>query len=117
MSLNSRQKGAAGEREWAQFLCVEAAALGFSVSARRGQQFAGSPDSPDVVCRELPIHWEVKRVERLQIERAMSQSIRDSRGGSIPAVAHRKNRSDWLVTVRATDFLAMAIAAEKDTEK
>ena len=45
--MNSRAKGARGERLWRD----ELRAQGFT--ARRGQQFSGSPDSPDVVCEEL----------------------------------------------------------------
>jgi len=45
--MNSREKGKRGERQWRD----ELRANGYT--ARRGQQFAGSPDSPDVVCEEL----------------------------------------------------------------
>jgi len=83
MSINSRQKGAAGEREWAK-LCRE---QGFE-DARRGQQFSGI-EGKDVV--GLPdIHVEVKRVERLNISKAMEQAIEDSKDTEIPIVAHRK---------------------------
>ena len=47
--------------------------------ARRGQQFCGSAESPDVICDSLPwIHFEVKAVERLNIEEAMEQARRDA---------------------------------------
>jgi len=71
--MNSREKGKRGERQWRD----ELRAQGFD--ARRGQQFAGSPDSPDVVCPALSwAHFEVKAVERLNIEDAMDQARRDS---------------------------------------
>jgi Holliday junction resolvase len=57
--VNSRQKGARGERQWAK----ELNAMGFNSDepARRGQQFSGSKDSPDVVCKALAcLHPEVK---------------------------------------------------------
>ena len=61
--MNSRQKGKRGEREAAVFLTVN------GLPARRGQQFSGSPDSPDVVCPLLPgVHLEVKRCERTNLE-------------------------------------------------
>jgi hypothetical protein len=70
--MNSREKGKRGERAWRD----ELRANGYD--ARRGQQFAGSPDSPDVVCGDLPwIHFEVKAVERLNIEEAMEQARGD----------------------------------------
>lgn len=70
--MNSREKGKRGERLWRD----ELRANGYA--ARRGQQFSGSPDSPDVICDALPwLHFEVKCVERLKIEDAMDQARRD----------------------------------------
>ena len=72
--MNSRTKGAVGEREWRDQLRNE----GFT--ARRGQQFAGGPDSPDVICEELSnLHMEVKRVQNLNLDKACEQAERDSR--------------------------------------
>ena len=96
--MNSRQKGKRGERQWRD----ELRANGYA--ARRGQQFSGSPDSPDVVCDSLPwIHFEVKAVERLNIEDAMGQARRDA-GSKIAVVAHRRNFRAWLVTMDAETF-------------
>jgi hypothetical protein len=40
----------------------------FGCEARRGCQFAGGKDSPDVVRRRIDgFHFEVKRVQRLNI--------------------------------------------------
>lgn len=101
MSLNSKAKGGRGEREWAAF-CRE---HGFT-EAHRSQQFKGGADSPDVV--GLPgIHQEVKRVEKLNIYTAIKQAIRDSEGKRIPIVAHRRNRDEWLVTMRAEDWFKL----------
>lgn len=99
--MNSKAKGGRGEREWAEF-CRE---HGFT-EARRGVQFKGGFDSPDVT--GLPgIHQEIKRVEKLNIHEAMKQSIRDSEGKAIPIVAHRRNREEWLVTMRAEDWMRL----------
>jgi Holliday junction resolvase len=96
--VNSREKGKRGERQWRD----ELRANGYA--ARRGQQFSGSPDSPDVVCDSLPwIHFEVKAVERLNIEDAMAQARRDS-GGKVALVAHRRSFRPWLVTMTAEVF-------------
>jgi hypothetical protein len=97
-SMNSRTKGKVGEREAAELLREH----GFN--ARRGQQFSGSPDSPDIVV-DIPIHFEVKRVENLNIGRAMEQSIRDAAPHKTPVVLHRRNGQNWLITMRATQFL------------
>ena len=37
----------------------------------------------------------------------MKQSIRDARPGEVPIVAHRKNRTDWLVTMTYDDWIAL----------
>jgi Holliday junction resolvase len=100
--MNSRSKGCRGEREWRDVL------RDAGLEARRGQQFAGGTDSPDVICRDMPgIHFEVKRVQALNVGQAMSQAIRDAKHEKIPVVAHRKNGEDWLVTMRAADWLEM----------
>lgn len=101
--MNSREKGKRGERRWRDVLRD----AGFQ-KAHRGVQYSGSPDSPDVACPELPgIHFEVKAVEALNIWRAMSQAIADAGAKKIPVVAHTRNRSGWLVTMRAEDWLAL----------
>lgn len=96
---NSRRKGAEGEREIAKIL------RGYGYDARRGQQYSGANGDADVV--GLPgVHIEVKRVEALNIDKAMEQSKRDARG-EIPAVFHRKNGKEWKATVRLEDFIKM----------
>lgn len=99
MSLNSRNKGACGERELAAYLRDK----GFD--SKRGQQFRGGQDSPDVI--GLPgIHLEVKRTEKLSLYDALDQAVRDA-GGNVPVVIHRKNRREWVAIVRLDDFLGM----------
>jgi Holliday junction resolvase len=110
--MNSREKGKRGERQWRD----ELRAQGFQ--ARRGQQFSGSPDSPDVVCDQLRwVHFEVKAVERLNIEDAMEQArtdcrtenaeCRTGRTGKVPVVAHRRRFRPWLVTMEAETFFRL----------
>ena len=110
--MNSREKGKRGERAWRDEL------LANGYAARRGQQFSGSPESPDVVCPALPwIHFEVKAVERLNIEEAMEQARVDARESGnresgnretkIPVVAHRRSFRPWLVTMEAETFFRM----------
>lgn len=96
--MNSREKGKRGEREFAAFLREN------GIEARRGQQYNGL-EGEDVVS-SLPYHFEVKRVEKLNIEDAMKQSIKDSKD-KIPVVAHRKNHNEWLITMRAKDWIRM----------
>ena len=108
MVVNSRDKGKRGEREWAKYLRAHFGCL----EARRGQQFAGGPDSPDVVDGIPGTHAEVKRTERLQLHASMVQAIGDA-GDSIPYVASRRSREDWLVTIKASDLARFAEAVQK----
>lgn len=104
--MNSRNKGKRGELEAAHLLKE------YGYDARRGQQYAGSNGDPDVV--GLPdIHLEVKRVEKLNIDEALQQSIRDARDAEVPVVMHRKNRTEWKITMRFDDWIEMYKAWEE----
>ena len=100
MAINSRAKGAAGERELANTLKE------YGYTARRGQQYSGANGDADVVGLN-GVHIECKRVERLNIDDAMAQAIADAREDELPAVFHRKNRKKWLVTMTLKDWLGM----------
>ena len=97
--MNSKLKGKRGELELAKIL------RGYGFSARRGVQYKGGQDSPDVLGLE-GIHIECKRVEKLFLEEAMDQSIEDS-GKDMPSVMHRKNGRPWLVTMRLEDWIVI----------
>lgn len=99
--MNSREKGKRGERAWRD----ELRAQGYE--ATRGAQHSGSPDSPDVRCDALPFHFEVKCVERLNIQDAIDQAVRDCGSSKVPVVAHKRNHCDWLVTMRSADWFAL----------
>ena len=97
--VNSNRKGKTGERELSKLF----RSYGFE-GARRSQQFAGINNDADVV--GLPhVHVECKRVERLNIHDAIEQTIRDKREEELGIVAHRKNRTDWLITMTLDDFM------------
>jgi Holliday junction resolvase len=82
--MNSRRKRKVGEREFASLLREH----GFD--ARRGQQFSGGPESPDVVCDALAwLHIEVKRVQNLNLPDACVQAEGDC-AGKPWIVAHRR---------------------------
>lgn len=98
--MNSRDKGKRGELEFAHKLQE------YGYNTRRGQQFSGKNGDADVVGLH-GIHLEVKRVEKLNIEAAMEQSVRDARQGEMPIVAHRKNGKPWLITMELDDFMSL----------
>jgi len=104
--INSRAKGAAGERELANYLREQ----GWQ-KARRTQQYAGNPEggSGDVVCENFPFHIEGKRCQALKPEEWMAQARRDCPAGKIPAVFFRRNgRKEWLVVLTADDVCELA---------
>lgn len=98
VTVNSRDKGKRGELELSKELKF------YGYETRRGQQYCGANGDADVV--GLPgIHIECKRVEKLNIYDAMSQAISDAKENELPAVFHRKNYCDWLVTMRLEDWM------------
>lgn len=98
MAINSREKGKRGENQLAKKL------RDFGYDARRSQQYAGINGDADVV--GLPyIHIECKRVERLNLYDAMAQSRADARQGELPTVMHRRDFSEWLVTMKLDDWM------------
>ena len=104
--INSRAKGASGELEFSKLL------LARNLEARRGQQFAGGTDSPDVICTTLTdVHFEVKRVEAGNPYKWMEQAVRDAKHKK-PVVAHRKNKKEWLAIVPMEFMLDLLILRE-----
>lgn len=104
---NSCAKGKVGELEWAAKLREE------GYGARRGVQYEGGSDSPDVVCEALPqLHFEVKRTERLRIYDAIEQAETEKRDDQIAVVAHRQNHHPWLVVLTAADFFRLVRCAD-----
>lgn len=103
--INSRAKGCRGER------LVRDLFIAHGFSSRRGQQFSGSPDSPDVVVPDLPwLHVESKFVEHLDLVKAVEQAERDA-GSKFPVVFHKRSREDWLVTMSVESFFELLIKA------
>lgn len=101
--MNGQNKGARGEREFASYLREQ------GWDAIRGCQNAGRDKTghaaPDVICEDLPIHFEVKRVEKLQIRKALNQAIVDAEPGKVPVVAWRENHSDWVAVLKMDDLI------------
>ena len=103
--MNSKRKGKRGEREAAARLRE----LGFP-GARRGQQYSGSPDSPDVVDAIPGVHLEIKYQERMSLWKAITQAWEDAGCVNPYADMHRKNRTDWVFIVPAEHLHAFVNA-------
>ncbi|MBR1677300.1 MAG: hypothetical protein IJ706_08335 [Clostridia bacterium] len=94
----SRNKGANAERELANLIRDT---WGYEV--KRGKVFYGESDLVGLD----GIHPEVKRVEKLNIHAAMAQAIEEAkkREDGLPAVFFRRDRGEWLVTMRLEDWI------------
>ena len=101
MPINSKDKGKRFERTLARLLRE----YGYD-DARRTNQYCGNTgDASDVV--GLPgLHIEAKHQETMRLYEWMSQAKRDSEGtGRLPAVFHKKNNAEILVTVELDTFM------------
>lgn len=98
MGKSSQQKGRRGEYELANLLRDK---WGYEV--KRGQVFNHQSD----IVGLNGIHPEVKRVEKLNVQEAMEQAMREAqiRNDGIPTVFHRRNNKEWLVTMRLDDWI------------
>lgn len=101
MTINSKQKGARFERQLASRFREQ------GYDARRTAQYCGNTgDASDVV--GLPgIHVEAKHQETMRLYDWMAQAIRDAESGggnALPAVFHKKNNAEILVTMRIDDW-------------
>lgn len=99
MAINSKKKGAKGERELASKLRE------YGYNCRRGQQYNGL-EGEDVVGLDY-IHCEVKRVQALNLDDAIEQAKRDSKTNQLPAVFHRKNNKKWKVTMELEGWIKL----------
>ena len=104
MGKASRDKGKRFERALASRFRE------YGYDARRTAQYCGKTgDASDVV--GLPgIHVEAKHVEQMRLYEWMAQAIRDAEAGGkgfLPAVFHKKNNADILVTLRLDDFMTI----------
>lgn len=98
--VNSKQKGARFERQLASKFRE------YGYSARRTAQYCGNTgDAADVI--GLPgIHVEAKHQETMRLYEWMEQAARDSaKSGLLPAVFHKKNNAEILVTMRLSDWM------------
>ncbi len=98
---HSKNKGKRGELEVVELLEK------YGFSARRGQQFKGTPDSPDIIHNMEGFHIEVKKVEAFHLHHALEQAIEDKAENETPLVFYKKNRKPWIVVLEAEDFLSL----------
>ncbi len=101
MPIKSKDKGKRFER----LLASRFREYGYD--AKRTAQYCGNTgEAADVV--GLPgIHIEAKHQEQMRLYDWMAQAIRDAQAGgnNLPAVFHKKNNADILVTMRLEDWM------------
>lgn len=103
MSINSKQKGARFER----LLASKFREYGYD--ARRTAQYCGNTgDASDVVGLPL-IHIEAKHQETMRLYDWIAQAKRDAKAGenNLPAVFHKKNNAEILVTMTLDDWMQL----------
>lgn len=103
--MNSRDKGKRGELELAEVLREH----GYE-GARRGQQFKGGGDSPDIADAIPGVHIECKRVESGNLYAWLEQATRDAAPGNTPIVMHRRNGRPhhprpWVAILKLDDLV------------
>lgn len=96
MGALSKRKGARGELEFAAWLREN-----LGLSAVRGRQYRGGPDSPDVRINDAKLHVEVKRSTGFRVFKSLEQAAKDCPNGHTPFVAHRPDRKDWIIVLEA----------------
>lgn len=109
--INAKQKGARFERELADLFRK----MGYAGARRTAQYCGNTGDASDVV--GLPgIHVEAKHQETMRLYDWMAQAKRDSDGKrELPAVFHKKNRADILVTMTLGDWMQIYAVYEAAT--
>lgn len=101
MPINSRAKGVRGEHLARDLLRK------YGFEARRGQQFSGGGDSPDVVHNMPGFHIEVKFVQAGNPYNWLAQAERDKKPGLDALVLHKRNNKPFLAIMDGDAFVAL----------
>lgn len=110
----SRDKGKRFERDIANFF------KGYGITARRTAQFCGKTGQAGDVEGVPGVHVECKCVEKLNLEQAYQQSVRDAEAvgkNEIPVVIHKKSRKPAMITMALTDWIDMYLAWQRVKEE
>ena len=110
----SREKGKRFERWVANYFCEH------GVSARRTAQYCGKTGQAGDVEGVPGVHVECKAVEKLNLEQAYQQSVRDAEAvgnGEVPIVIHKRFRRQPMVTLALSDWIYMYLAWQDSRRK
>ena len=98
MGKMQREKGKRGEREVVDLI------KRYAFEARRGQQFKGTKDSPDVIHSIERVYVEVKYREKFSLYAALEQAVEEA-VEDIPVVFHRRSGKPWVAIIDARHFM------------
>lgn len=100
MPPNSRNKGAAGEREFIN----DHLRPHWPNACRNIDQFGD--DKRDCL-NVAGCHWQIKRTESLRLYDAINQAETEAAPTDLPIVAFRRNRSKWYCVIEADELVAL----------
>lgn len=98
----SRMKGKRGELEAIQV--IKDAGWQAARRTHDGREQAGRGD---VIHGPVSCHIEIKRVEKLNVPKALDQVARDADPTLIPVLVHRPSRHGWMATLPLDELLAL----------
>ena len=112
MGKSSQRKGRAAELQLAALLRESGF---YGVTAAEPLNFGTVPDLYGL----RGVHIECKRAERLNMTAALQQAATDAQRfqDGLPAVFHRRNREEWRVTMRLSDWMELYGKAVATAEK
>lgn len=98
---NGKQKGKRGELE----LCQVLKGL-FGWDVQRSVQYNGNAGDADLVVKGVKnLFIECKRVQALNLPKAMALAVQQAGPSKTAIVCHRRNHEPWLVTCQMSDLL------------
>ena len=108
MGRMQREKGKRGERE------VVALMRAYGFEARRGQQYRGGGDSPDIIHNIRGVYIEVKFREQLSLYPVLEETERGRELSCARSVVfYRRKTKPWVVVMYAEDYLELMQEVEK----
>lgn len=106
MSRASRAKGVRGEREARDIIRA------WGIDARRGRQYAGHPDAPDIVCA-ADLYIEAKWRKAGHPAKWLEEAAAMAPLNHVPVVIHKRPRGRVLVTLDAEHVPAFVDAVRR----
>lgn len=108
MSASERRKGKDGELEAIRIMRP----YGWP-DAERTSNGRHQGERGDVANGPAGCHFEIKRVEKLSVPKAMRQAISDAKETDVPIVVHRPSGHAWMATLPFEELLPLLALRER----